>query len=91
MSWTNTIFSVAGKCTSDKSLRTSTAAWWVGHFHAAPAHWRLKDHQEIGHAVAPVFIVVPSGGSIWFLWFGAGVASSATARLLVEAAAGHRA
>ena len=35
----------------------------VGHFHAAPALQRREDHEEIGDAVALVFVVVTSGSS----------------------------
>ena len=35
----------------------------VGHLHAAPALKRRKHHEEIGDAVAQVFVVVPSGPS----------------------------
>lgn len=74
LSWTTTILSAAGKCTSDKSWRTAhNGSVVVGHFHAAPALQRHEYHEEIGDAVALVFVVVTGGLS--------GLGRNATSRL----------
>ena len=64
LSWTKTILSASGKCRSDSVLQHQCVVdggVMVGHFDMAPAFQRREHHEQVGHAVALVFVIVPRG------------------------------